>query len=240
MQKQGMPVFIQLQPRPLTTNMNDFFLEIKKEKGKERAERVFGSGTAGRPPVRSREESSLSVARFGVSVRGLEISPAGVGLSGRRSFRWREDLKIKKKKQFRFISWLTKGRLEHFLPKTERLLLYQQIKNAAIWAGQTIGLHQSSVGKLPNLFLQKPICEVGIYCSAQTATYANPVVATPGSSHVALLFEGGQTEARGPQVARPSIKSGPTWSIRMWEVRVYFPDQGKYLKRSKIAAGQHR
>lgn len=44
----------------------------------------------GRPRVGSQEESSLSVAHFGVSVRGFEISMVGAGLSGRRSFRWRE------------------------------------------------------------------------------------------------------------------------------------------------------
>lgn len=49
----------------------------------------------GGPRVRSQEESSLSVAHFGVSIRGFEILMVGVGLSGRRSSHWKEKIKRK-------------------------------------------------------------------------------------------------------------------------------------------------
>lgn len=59
------------------------------------------------PRVQSQEESSLSVAHFGVSIREFEIWMVIVAVNGRRSFHWKENLKTK----VRFIPCLTKGRI---------------------------------------------------------------------------------------------------------------------------------
>lgn len=151
-----MPIFIRLGPWPSTTNIYDFFLKKKrKRKTREGFWKLNGGASS------SQEESSLSVAHFGVSVRGFEISMVGVGLSGRRSFHWRENLKTKQNLDS-FLGWQKDASavLKHFLPVTARLLLYHLIKkDLAIWAGQTICLHQTGGGEGLNC----PRC----FCSTQ-------------------------------------------------------------------------
>lgn len=124
------------------------FVFKKKNKQKKRQGGFLEVEWWGGPRVQSQEESSLSVAHFGVSIRGFEILMVGVGLNGRRSFHWKEN---KNKTKGRSVK--TPTRLCTIIPKAQQLSLPYQSR-----LGRVNRLFASNRRQRPSL----PTCFCGI------------------------------------------------------------------------------